>query len=92
MRARTSPRDAPAIAAVSASLRARHVFLWRRQCALCASREFVTSTIIGATQLTQLAEDLQGFSVEWTQEMEDEVMKVYEQYPDPWRVQVAGMG
>jgi aryl-alcohol dehydrogenase-like predicted oxidoreductase len=60
--------------------------------ALCASREFVTSTIIGATQLTQLAEDLQGFSVDWTQEMEDEVMKVYEQYPDPWRVQVAGMG
>ena len=60
--------------------------------ALCASREFATSTIIGATSLTQLAEDLQGFRIEWTQEMEDEVMSVYKQIPDPWRVQVAGMG
>jgi len=60
--------------------------------ALCASRSFVTSTIIGATTLTQLAEDLQGFQVEWTQEMEDEVVKVYRALPDPWRVQVAGMG
>ena len=60
--------------------------------ALCASREFATSTIIGATSPTQLAEDLQGFRIEWTQEMEDEVMSVYKQIPDPWRVQVAGMG
>jgi len=60
--------------------------------ALCHSRSFVTSTIIGATALTQLAEDLQGFNVEWTQEMEDEVVTIYKALPDPWRVQVAGMG
>lgn len=58
----------------------------------CNSRAFVTCTIIGATSMTQLAEDLQGFSVQWTQEMEDDVRAVYAVFPDPWRVQVAGMG
>ena len=60
--------------------------------ALCNSRSFVTSTIIGATTMPQLAEDLQGFRVEWTQEMEDDVRAVYGMFPDPWRVQAAGMG
>ena len=43
-------------------------------------------------RLFQLAEDLQGFRVGWSQEMEDAIMNVYDEYPDPWRVQVAGMG
>ena len=44
------------------------------------------------TSDSQLAENLQGFCVEWTQELEDDVMAVYNEFPDPWRVQVAGMG
>jgi len=60
--------------------------------ALCNSRVFVTSTVIGATSLEQLAEDLQAFEVGWTQEMDDAVVEAYSQFPEPWRVQVAGMG
>lgn len=58
----------------------------------CRSRPFVASTIVGATSTSQLAENLQGFSVEWTQEMETLVRAAYAQYPEPWRVQIAGMG
>jgi len=58
----------------------------------CASREWVTSTIVGATSLTQLAEDLMGFRVEWTDACADDVARAYERMPNPWRVQVAGMG
>ena len=29
---------------------------------------------------------------EWSQELEDDVRSVYAQYPNPWRVQVAGGG
>eukprot|EP00325_Prymnesiales_sp_UTEX-LB-985_P001809 CAMPEP_0174694774 /NCGR_PEP_ID=MMETSP1094-20130205/1296_1 /TAXON_ID=156173 /ORGANISM="Chrysochromulina brevifilum, Strain UTEX LB 985" /LENGTH=395 /DNA_ID=CAMNT_0015891101 /DNA_START=18 /DNA_END=1205 /DNA_ORIENTATION=+ len=60
--------------------------------ALCNSRQFVASTVIGATSLEQLAENLEGFRVEWTAEMEADVLSVYNRIPDPWRVQVAGMG
>jgi len=60
--------------------------------AMCNSRKFVTSTIIGATATTQLLEDLAAFRVKWTQEMEEDVLAIYNAYPDPWRVQVAGMG
>ena len=58
----------------------------------CNSRDFVTSTIIGATTMPQLAENLAAFRYEWTQELEDDVRSVYAQYPNPWRVQVAGGG
>ncbi len=34
----------------------------------------------------------QAFSVEWDQEMENDVLAVYGKYPDPWRVQVRGGG
>jgi len=58
----------------------------------CNSRDFVAATVIGATSLAQLAENMMGFQVEWTQEMEDDVLAVYRKYPDPWRVQIAGGG
>jgi len=60
--------------------------------ALCNSRKFVASTVIGATSREQLAENLEGFRVEWTEEMEADVLSVYKRIPDPWRVQVAGLG
>ncbi|KAL1511518.1 hypothetical protein AB1Y20_006326 [Prymnesium parvum] len=58
----------------------------------CNSRDFVTSTIIGATTKTQLAENLAAFQYEWSQELEDDVHNVYMRFPDPWKVQVAGGG
>ena len=58
----------------------------------CNSRAFVSSTIIGATTMNQLTENLSGFLLEWSQELEDDVRSVYAKYPDPWRVQVAGGG
>jgi len=42
--------------------------------------------------MTQLTENLAGFRVEWTQELEDDVTAVYNDFPNPWRVQVAGGG
>ena len=58
----------------------------------CNSRSFVGSTIIGATSMSQLAENLMSFNVEWTQELEDEVLAVHTEKPNPWRVQLAGLG
>jgi len=58
----------------------------------CNSRRFICSTIVGATSMSQLAENLVGFSVQWSQQMEDDVLEIYRKYPDPWRVQVAGGG
>jgi len=58
----------------------------------CNSRDFVTSTIIGATSMAQLAENLAAFRYEWSQELEDDVRAVYAEFPNPWRVQVAGGG
>lgn len=34
----------------------------------------------------------QAFSVEWDQQMEEDVLEVYRTFPDPWRVQVRGGG
>merc|ERR1712087_80782 len=54
--------------------------------AFCDSRSFVTSTIIGATSTEQLEINLQGFSVDWTDELEAEVDRIHKFYPDPWRM------
>jgi len=58
----------------------------------CNSRDFVASTIIGASTMPQLAENLMSFSIEWSAELEADVRAVYAAFPDPWRVQVAGGG
>jgi aryl-alcohol dehydrogenase-like predicted oxidoreductase len=60
--------------------------------AFCDSRPFVTSTIIGATSTEQLSINLQGFGVEWTDELEEEVARIHGFFPDPWRMIVRGGG
>jgi len=60
--------------------------------AFCASRPFVTSTIVGATSTDQLEVNLQGFGVQWTPELEAEVDRVHKYYPDPWRMTVRDGG
>ena len=47
------------------------------------SRDFVTSTIIGATTMAQLEENMAAFEVEWTEELEQGVSRIFEKYPNP---------
>merc|ERR1712087_667141 len=60
--------------------------------AFCDSQPFVTSTIVGATSTEQLVVTLQGFGVDWTDELEAEVDRIHKYYPDPWRMTVRDGG
>lgn len=51
--------------------------------AFTVNRSFVASSIIGATSLAQLAVDIEGGNVAWTEEMRLEVEKIYGEHPDP---------
>mmetsp|Transcript_33659 Transcript_33659/g.71821 ORF Transcript_33659/g.71821 Transcript_33659/m.71821 type:complete len:389 (-) Transcript_33659:37-1203(-) len=85
--------DAPKAVAAYMQLATKHR-LTPSQLAIahCCSRDFVTSTIVGASSMTQLAENLMAFRVPWTQALENDILAVYRKYPDPWRVQVRGGG
>lgn len=47
------------------------------------SRQFVTSNIIGATSLEQLAENIDAHEIEWTEEMENEADRIHRTYRSP---------
>ncbi|WP_417624482.1 aldo/keto reductase [Paremcibacter congregatus] len=47
------------------------------------SRPFVTSSIIGATTLSQLQENIAAFEVPWTPELETGVNRIHLENPDP---------
>lgn len=49
----------------------------------CRSRWFVSSSIIGATSLEQLKENLDAFSITLPQEAVDDVNAIYRKYRDP---------
>ena len=49
----------------------------------CDIQPFVASTIIGATTMDQLKEDIDAFDLNWTQEMTDEVNKIHAENPNP---------
>eukprot|EP00775_Hariotina_reticulata_P004116 gene4116-4362_t len=51
--------------------------------AWCRSRWFVTSSIIGATSLEQLKENLQAFNVQLPPEAVDDINAIYRKYRDP---------
>ena len=51
--------------------------------AWCYSRPWVASTIIGATTLPQLEENIEAFQLEFTDEMNDDVNAVYKEFRDP---------
>jgi aryl-alcohol dehydrogenase-like predicted oxidoreductase len=51
--------------------------------AWCRSRWFVASSIIGATSLEQLKENLDAFSISLPQEAVDDVNAVYKKFRDP---------
>jgi aryl-alcohol dehydrogenase-like predicted oxidoreductase len=60
--------------------------------AFVASRPFVPSTIIGATSIDQLEDNVKAFQLEFTEEMLEDVEEVAAQYPDPWRTPQPGGG
>jgi len=49
----------------------------------CRSRWFVTSSIIGATSLDQLKENLEAFSITLPAEAFDDINAIYRKYRDP---------
>lgn len=54
--------------------------------AWCYSRPWVASTIIGATSLEQLDENIEAYGIEFTDEMNDDVNAIYQRYRDPSKV------
>ena len=51
--------------------------------AFVKSRDFVTSTIIGATSMEQLKQNISAFDVELSKECLDDIDAVFNQYRDP---------
>jgi len=49
----------------------------------CYHNELVASTIIGATKPEQLEENLKAYDIRLTEEISDEIKKVYRKYMDP---------
>lgn len=49
----------------------------------CASRPFVTSTIIGATRLDQLTENIEAFNVQLDEKALNEIEAIHRRYPNP---------
>lgn len=47
------------------------------------SRQFVTSNIIGATSVEQLAENIDAHEINWTEEMENEAERIHRTYRSP---------
>ena len=49
----------------------------------CATREFMTSVIIGATTMDQLVHDIDAFDVPWSDELEKAVETLHATIPNP---------
>mmetsp|Transcript_8240 Transcript_8240/g.19107 ORF Transcript_8240/g.19107 Transcript_8240/m.19107 type:complete len:205 (+) Transcript_8240:660-1274(+) len=49
----------------------------------CYHREYVTSTIIGATSLEQLKEDIEAYDIRLDDEVQERITSVYKKYTDP---------
>jgi len=49
----------------------------------CDTRPWTTSTIIGASNVRQLEEDIAAFDIVWTEEMEARVNAIQSAHPDP---------
>ncbi len=47
------------------------------------SRSFVTASIIGATKMDQLKENIKAFDIEWNEDLEQGVQAIHLENPDP---------
>ena len=59
------------------------ISLTKLSLAFCYSRRFVSSTIIGATNIDQLNENIEALDFKITEEIEGEIFKIYQKYTDP---------
>jgi len=50
----------------------------------CDQVDGVTSTIIGATSMAQLKEDITAFSIDYGSALDEELMKIMRDYPNPF--------
>ena len=51
--------------------------------AFCYSRRFISSTIIGVTNVDQLYENIEALDFKITEEIETEIFKIYQKFTDP---------
>jgi aryl-alcohol dehydrogenase-like predicted oxidoreductase len=49
----------------------------------CYHRDIVASTIIGATTLEQLTEDIKAYDIKLDDDILEKISKVYKKYTDP---------
>jgi aryl-alcohol dehydrogenase (NADP+) len=77
------PRVNEAVAAYAEVAQRHHLSLTALALAFVRSRWFVTSTIIGATTLEQLQENLDSINVVLNQDILQDIDAVYTQYPNP---------
>jgi aryl-alcohol dehydrogenase-like predicted oxidoreductase len=77
------PGAAEAIAAYVALARELGVTPVQLALKFVDTRPWTTSTIIGASNVRQLEEDLAAFDLAWTSEMEQRVNAIHAAHPDP---------
>ena len=51
--------------------------------AFCYSRRFISSTIIGVTNVDQLYENIEALDFKITEEIETEIYQIYQKFTDP---------
>ena len=51
--------------------------------AWCYHREHVASTIIGATSIEQLNENIKAYDIKLDDDVQEKITKVYKKYTDP---------
>ena len=59
------------------------ITLTKLSLAFCYSRWFISSTIIGATNIDQLIENIEALDFKITDEIEKEIFKIYQKFTDP---------
>lgn len=80
-----TPRSREAVEAYAEVAKQHNLTLTQLALAFCRDRPFMTSTIIGATTMDQLKENISAFQLPrpLAQEIKDEVEAVYKNYRDP---------
>jgi len=59
------------------------ISLTKLSLAFCYSRPFISSTIIGATNIDQLSENIEALEFKITGEIVSEIFKIYQKFTDP---------
>jgi aryl-alcohol dehydrogenase-like predicted oxidoreductase len=77
------PNAQPAIEAYAKLAKKHGLSLAQMSLAFVYSREFITSTIIGATSMPQLKEDIGSYLIKLPEEIITEIENIQTKYPNP---------